>query len=319
MFEKSIKKFKKIFSETPFGLYITDNYIQIAQLDGELSAPTLKVIKQKNIASGIVKNGSVLMEKTLGDNIKTLLAEIPEGIIKTKKCLVASPEIKSFEHIFYLPVSLEGEDFIKNLEKMIEETIPLPLYELKYDYNVAIYGKVKVVFVVAVPKIVIAQYYDVIKNQSDLEPIGMEPESLSLLRNIPIKLEKDSGIILIDLDPGKATWFAFWDDDIYDSNVISSAETAGDTDYLKNDIARSIKEFNELTKRNISTIFISGGVKTELESMQKLMSTLGIPISIIEKYRINLAKPEDNDNYKTVIGLALGGLTNDVKINLLKK
>jgi Tfp pilus assembly PilM family ATPase len=318
MFE-SIRKLKKMFSETPFGLHITDSYIQIVQLEGEPTSPKVKVIKQKNIGSGVVKNGAVLMEKTLGDSIKTLLAEIPDGAIKTKKCFITSPETKSFEHIFYLPVLLEGGEFTKNLEKMISETIPMPLYELKYDYSIAIYGKVKVVFVVAVPKIIIAQYYDVVKNQADLDPVAMEPESLSLLRNIPIKLEKDNGIIIIDLDNEKATWFVFWDDDIFDSNVISSSDTAGDPNYLKNDIARSIKEFNELTKRTISSILLSGGVKTELESMQKLMSELGVPVSIIEKYRINLAKPEDNDNYKTAIGLALGGIENDLKINLLKK
>lgn len=314
----------KLIPSRTFGLYLNDKYIQAIQLEGSAKAPIIKAVGQRNLIEGIIKNGEILQEKTLAKEIITLLSTIKPTPIVSKKCIVALPENQTFEHIFYLPADLKGVQFKTNLEKLIEENIPLPFYEVKYDYHTSIYGKVQVVSVVATRRVIIAQYYKTLKGFADLEPIILEPESLSLLRNIPLNLDTDAGTLLIDINDERITWFALWKENIFDSNSVSKQEYQADPTILTNDLGKAIISFKEATIRDIKSIVISGS-QQESATLSKALQTAMpvVPITFVKDYKI-IPKIGENiypTQFKIAAGLALKGIGVDTKtqINLLKK
>ncbi len=313
----------KLIPSTAFGLYFNDDFIQVIQLKGDNKNPQVKSIGQKNLEKGIIKNGEILKEKILAKEIKTLLASIKPMPIKSKKCIVSIPENQTFQHIFYLPADLKGDEFKKSLEKLIEESIPLPFYEVKYDYHTSKYGNVQVVSVAATRRLIIAQYYETLKNFAKLNPIILEPESLSLLRNIPLNLDTDSGILLIDINDDKITWFSLWSEDIFDSNSISKQEYQTNPTILINDLNKTITSFKKTTKRDIKSIVILGNQQEATALSKSLQVSIKLPVTHLNNYKIT---PKIGENvypiqFKITSGLALKGIGVDIKtqINLLKK
>lgn len=315
--------FEKLVPDNAFGLYVTDKYIQALQLKKVEKKGQVAAIGQRNIPSGTVKNGEILEERTLAKEIQILLSTTKPSPIKSKKCIVAIPENQSFEHIFYLPASLKGDEFKEQLDKLVEGTIPLPFYEAKYDYSVSLHDKIQVVFVVAARRLIIAQYYEVLKKFCGLEPAIFEPESLSLLRNIPIKLGADNGTILIDIKGDKINWFSLWGTDIFDSCSVAKQEYENEPGTLIKSLQKAVDSFKKMTARNIVNIVISGSRKDAKTLSESIKKVLNLPINVIDKCIVapKLNEDADPDQFKIVSGLALKGMGIGVQIqiNLLKK
>lgn len=306
------------------GIYVTDHYIQVMELKEEGGGISVNGVGERVIPQGTVKNGEVLLEKQLAVEIASLLPELKPHASEFKKCICAIPEGQVFEHIFYLSNELEGEEFKESLEKLIEETIPLPFYELQYSYSISLHGNVQVVFVAAVRRLIVAQYYQVLKTFAQLDPIIFEPESLSLLRNIPLDLSKDEGMVLVHLDGQRMNWFTVWSGNIFDSSSIKIEEFKKNPASFVNDISQSITAFETTTKRKIMNIYIAGDLEKAPELKQAIEINIPqISLSHVDKYKIALAPREGEfvSQFKIVSGLALKGLHLDQgpNINFLTK
>lgn len=311
---------KKLLPGKPFALYITDEFIQALQLGGSSKSPKILAGGEKEFNAGVVKDGEILQEKPLADGIKKFLAELKPHPITSKKCFVAFPEAQSYEYVFHLPVEVKGKDFDVRLEKLIGETIPLPLHEVKYDYHVSVSGEMQIVFVVAIKRLIIAQYYEVIKNYCGLIPVFLEPESLSLLRNIPLNFDKVKNFFLINIRGGAIIWFSFLGKDVVDSNTISLNEFKEKPNLFLDDLKKARTSFNNLVGADMTYAFVSGdnGIASAIKGL--IESGLSIPVATVQKYRF-LPGIADASKFNVVSGLALKSIGFDMglDINLLKK
>ncbi|MFH1012595.1 MAG: pilus assembly protein PilM, partial [Candidatus Peregrinibacteria bacterium] len=122
-----------LFSGKPFGLSITDEAVRVVGLKGKGNQLILTAIGQKELPKGVVEQGVIADEKTLTACIKVLLKETG---IKQKKCIVALPESQSYEHVFYFQKELKDQPLKEAIDKKVEEVIPIPFEEIKYDYVV---------------------------------------------------------------------------------------------------------------------------------------------------------------------------------------
>ncbi len=316
MLEKIKNFFSSLLNRKPFGLYITDEYIQAIQFTGDKKAPTLQAIGQKQLAKGVVVNGELLNEKALAAEITQLLASTTPHPIKDKKCLITIPSSQCYEHIFYLPIGLNDDELKSQLDMKVKESIPLPFSEVKYDYSSHTVGKVKVVYVVAARREIIAQYYDTTKTLCGLSPEILEPESLSLLRNINVEFEANKAVILVDIHGNKISWFEMWCKSVVDSNII---EKEG----LFEDLQKSVNTFKANTKVDVSGIYISGNANDATVLAEELKTAMRLPVKVLSQYRIAPKTPAQTNplQFKIAAGLALKGIGVDIQteINLLKK
>lgn len=312
-----LDKIKAAFASksSTFGLNITDEYVQVLQLD---SGGKVKGIGERKIPVGTVVKGRLVQEKLLAKDIQTV---IKDSGVRGSNCVVALPESQVYEHIFYLPIEIKGEEFKKALDKLVEETIPMHFHEVKYDYKTTTHGKINVVATVAVKREIIAQYYEVIRTYADLTPVILEPASLSLLRNIPIEFAADKGTILLNIEKQSTEWFALWSKDVFDSSSVEKSDISTGSKELIKDILNAQKSFESTTKRNITSILVSGS-KAEADALVKQIApTIKTPITVVEKLKLSEVSVEGKtpENFKIVAGLALAKADKDAgKINLLK-
>ena len=311
---------KNLFRKSYLNIFITDEYFQILTLKKVQGEFVVEGAIHTPLAKGIVKNGEILKEKELADSIKQLIPA------KTKNCNLAVSDLQGYEYIFYLPKDLSGNHFELALEKLIAETIPLELFEIKYDYKVSLHGNVKVVFVTAMRKEVLAQYYEVCNHYLGLNPKALEPSSLSLLRNIPHDFSQDQGSIVIDIDKKCLKVLTLWACDIFDSQQISLESLDANSQVLVDSIKNSAESLSKVTQRGIKQILVSGNsiIKPKIVAMlQEKLKTevLEAPVEGIEKYKVNISNNEDeNFNFRVVSGLALRNYSNSgISINLLYK
>ncbi|MDP4008572.1 MAG: pilus assembly protein PilM [Candidatus Peregrinibacteria bacterium] len=312
---------KNLIPGKPFALYITDEFIQALQLDGRPEAPQVLAIGEKRFNAGVVKDGEILQEQPLSEGIKRFLAEIKPNPIISKKCFVAFQESQSYEYLFHLPLALKGKEFDAELERLVGETIPVPLHEIKYDYHVSSHVDKQIVFVVAVRRLIIDQYYEVIKNSCGLKPVFLEPESLSLLRNIPLNFDKVKNFFLINIRGGFITWFSFLGKDVVDSNMIALNKFKEKPDLLLEDLKKSKEAFVSVVGTEMTHVLVSGDIDGVGKSMKELLGPgLSLSVAFVEKYRF-LPDGEDASKFNVISGLALKSLGFDmeIKINLLAK
>lgn len=306
-------KILDLFKKHKLGLYVTDNYVQVAQLAGTLGRINIRGVGHKDLSPGIVQNGEVVNDKQLAQNINALLEEQK---LKSKQCAFAIPESQSYEHIFYVDSSIKGGEFLKHLEKLISEYIPIPFSEITYNYRVTSYGKVRAVFVVAANKNVIIKYHNLLEKLCGLKPAIFEPESMSLMRNLPLDFKKDNGVILIDLHRNNLRWYLVWGNYVFDCNMADRTDISG---LIKN-LNDTKNAFQTTTKRQIKQVFVSGN-KEEVEPIVKTVTEeMKLDVKHIPNYRINLTQNvKSADKYKVVSGLALHGLGDGGgnKINLM--
>ncbi len=304
-----------LFKKHKLGLYITDNYVQAIQLRGVGGRINIKGVGHKDLQSGIVQNGEIIQDKLLAKNINALLETLK---LKSKQCAFAIPESQSYEHIFYIDSSVKNKEFISRLEKLISEYIPMPFNEIIYDYKITDYGKISAVFVVAANKNILTKYYNLLDKLCGLKPTVFEPESISLMRNIPLNFQKDTGVILIDVQSNDLRWYLIWKNYIFDCGLTERNNTS---ELVKNLNATSIA-FNTTTKRQVNQVFVSGNKEEAYRIIEIINEGMKIKAEHITNYRINLTgNVKFSDKYKIVSGLALHGLDShgDNNINLVIK
>jgi Tfp pilus assembly PilM family ATPase len=315
-----------MFEGKEFGLHITDTSIQIIQLKATRVAAEMVTISEKKIPEGVVVNGELVKEKELSALIKAAIRECKPLPLAQTECIVVLPDSQSFEHIFYLPPTLKGDELKETIREKVLSFIPVPEAELKYDYVVYNMDKVQVVFVVGVRRLVIAQFYEVLKQFSQLTPVAFEPESLSLLRDAHLQFDPAKGTIVIHAREGRVNWYALWAGWLFDSNSFIGADPLLLNESLIEDLKRSMDFFQEKTNQPIGNIVLMGEKSSVEFYNEHLAGQFDVPVKVHTKFKVNLVglegvKIDDPGHYLVVVGAALKslGLDTKIKIDLLKK
>jgi len=310
-------KITGLFKKNAYGIYISDKQIQVIEVNKK--SKEITSISQKELPQGVVNNGEIVEEKALGEAIKSLMKEAKPRPIKTSKIFVSIPEDQVYEHVFFLPSTLSGTEFEKEIQKQIEERIPLPFYEIKYDYFVTPHGNVKVTFVTMVKKEIIAQYYQTLKDFVGIVPVCLEPESISLIRNINYDFSKDEGTVLIEIEGKELNYWVLWNSNIFDSNTLTLEDENTYSQFLI-ELPKSLLNLENHTGRKVTNVLISGTNSTVENLKSEIENNLKLPVQLAE-YKLLPTGVENPENYKTICGLSQKGLSENIKtqINLLKK
>lgn len=296
-----------------FAIYIRDEAVQVMQLKGDTEKPQVLALGERKLSAGIVVSGEVLKEKELAENIKQLLADTKPAI-EGEKCVLALPETQTYEYVLHLSKDLSGDDLEKAISDKIAEYIPIPFTELKYDYQTYEAEEAQVIFVVAIRRLIIAQYYEVLNNFAGLKPTSFEPESASLLRNLPLKFDEKHKFILVYAGEKSINWFAFSEGFICDSNSIEVDQEVYST-LLIDDLKKSIKHFKEQTNQSLTSIIIAGK-KEKINRLElEIKESIQLPLVKIENTKLQ------KENYEVIGGAALKafGIEGKLEVDLMKK
>lgn len=179
---------------THFGLDIGTDSIKAVQVSADKQGVRL-------VAAGMVKSPPNVLSSDL-ENDSLALAEAikklkKEAGITTGEVTIAVPERHVFTHIFEFP-KMSNEELEQAIPWEAENLIPKPLSEVNLDWQVLedeskTDGKIRV-FLVASPKELVNRYLKVLK-MSDLIPVSLETELLSIMRCVQLTVQKKNFII----------------------------------------------------------------------------------------------------------------------------
>lgn len=307
---------KNLFNHGYFGIQITDSAIKVVQINDN----TINSVITHPIPQGYVKNGEITQEKLLAEEISNTLKEADPKPITAQKCHCIIPEEQCYEQIYYFKKGIDENELKINIDHAIQESIPIPFSEIKYDYQIKEIGNTLIVFVVAVKKIIIAQYYEVLKQYCGLQPVSFEPASMSLMRNLPFNFNTEENAIIIHPIDGKIYVHAIWGNMVFDTTINSFDDCKNGQ--LVTDIINTMNSFKKNTNRYIHSIILCGNKEKNAVITQSLKAHITIPLKTVTQFRINNLNITDQNfnEYAVVNGTVFGDKIETIKqFNLFKK
>lgn len=304
------------FSRKPFGLQITDTHMRVMQLKGTLPQVKILSMAECELPKGMVENGEIKQFKGLAENLQKILQGAQPKPITSNECILTLPESQIYEHIFYLPGNLNEEALKAAVQEKVIETIPVPYSEFKYAYTHYPLEDLQVVRVVGINRVIIAQYYELLKQYGGLHPLVFESEALSLMRSLPLPFESNQGTLLLSIRGKSVEWFSLWKGWIFDSNSLHPQQADGLVDLMK-DLKKSMLFFKEKTRQPVGSILLLGAPESLEEMKAKLSTEFNLPIQFITNYKIPLESQAHN--WLIVSGAALRGIEDksESSINLI--
>jgi hypothetical protein len=306
----------------PFVLYTHDTSVEAVQVD--LNKDTFKVLSvgQKIIPSGAIEHGIIKNEKIVSATIAEILKSAKPAPIVNNRCIVAIPESQCFYKLIKLPQMLEPKSLEAEIQRQLEDTVPLQANAIKFDYAAYHLGNEVIVFAVAISREVLAAYYELITGSLHLKPVVFEPEFLSLMRNMLVPNTKKGGSIIVYAHQGSVDWFALWNGIIFDSSADHPCVTESDHELLAKDIRRSEEFFQRVTTQPVQAIVVTGDDNTAKAVQPILKEAFSVPVIFSKKYRVSVSQiVDENIQFNPAIGAALrywdrGG---NMPLNLIKR
>ncbi len=213
------------FAEDVIGLDIGMSSVKVIQLEDKI----IKNYGFKKIPEGVIVNGEIIKPDKLSEIIREVVAEAKPKRIKTKKVICSVPESRSFLRLISVP-NMEKEELEEAIKWEIEANIPLSLDKVYYDWIVVndIFSDNKDenrVLILATAKKIIDQMLEIIDN-SGLEAVGIESESVALVRSLYDGKKNKKTVLFVELGQNKTTFvFAIKGVPCFTSSVPVSEQT----------------------------------------------------------------------------------------------
>jgi hypothetical protein len=305
-----------LFKKKPFAIQISDNRVSVMQLNGKLENAKVTAAGQSDLAVGVVTEGIIMKAEELAEAIRMLLKKAAPSSIKAKECVVVLAENQTYSQVFYFTEKLPEAGLKRALDHQIGLTIPIPFEEVVYSYCKYDTDKLRIVFVFAVKRSVIASYSTFLKQQCGLTSIAFDPAALSFIANLKLGLPKNNGAILIYLKDGSINWYLLWNSLLFDSNTLLWK----DQDNLGKDLQRSISFFQEKTGFGMEKILIVDSTQSYLE-LEKALAKLQLPIEKCEKFGVDMKDVSPKLEHSEILAggalRAVDPTAGEFKINLL--
>lgn len=167
---------------THFGLDIGTHSVKLIEIDTGGQRPVLTAAAFALTPPKALVSESPEDYQALGTVIKQLHASAK---IETNKVVASLPESQVFSRIIELPTT-KIEDISSSIRYEAEQYIPIPMSEVRLDYQIVSQGNnggKTEVLIVAAPLILINKFLTVQK-MADLEPIALETEILATSRTV---------------------------------------------------------------------------------------------------------------------------------------
>lgn len=168
---------------TPFGLDISDNSVEVVQLDRPLfGRPRIGSYGRVVLTPGVIIGGVVKNKAALAETIRQALARAKPRPIKARMCVVSLSDAQVFSTIFKFPAGLRRSEVKNTIPYTAEEVLPFKGGEVLYDFRaIEVYGPTQEVLYVAAPVASIAGYVDVLRDIG-IHPVSIECAPLGVFR-----------------------------------------------------------------------------------------------------------------------------------------
>lgn len=164
-----------------FALDISDTSIELAELS-KLFRFSLENFGRTEIPDGIIKDGRILDEAKLTEQIKILLQNVKPRRVSTNRVILSLPESQIFTHHFVLNTPLRKEALRALVQKEIVKILPISPLNMYWEIKSTDISIMEVgVIFVGIPKDVADSYIRVCNNVG-LSTIGFGLEPLSIAR-----------------------------------------------------------------------------------------------------------------------------------------
>lgn len=193
--------------DTFFGLDIGSTALKIVELKKTNNGLYLQAYGKMEMPKGIAISEAQPDIEEIASLIRKLMKE---SQVTTNKVVVGLPESVVFTRVVEVPV-MSDQELKTAMRWEAEQFIPIPLKDVKYDYEILKRpGKesqeVKLnskkekmgVFFVAVPNTTIDRYLKITKIAS-LEPIAMETEVIALVRSLSFEGKASPTTLIINI------------------------------------------------------------------------------------------------------------------------
>jgi type IV pilus assembly protein PilM len=203
-------KFLNLKPET-FGLDINDSSFKVIKLRKKRGFLQPVSYNEKDIASGIIKDGIIKDENAFVKNIKDLLAGVKGEKLRTKYVVASLPEEKSFSQVIQMP-KMEKEELKSAVVFEAENYIPLPADQMYLDFQVIdpIVDHLDHldVLIVAIEKTIVDSYVSCFK-KSGLIPLAFEVETQAIARALVEGETSLAPLVLIDFGGDSTDFIVF--------------------------------------------------------------------------------------------------------------
>lgn len=195
-----------------FGLDISDTALRLVLLNRSGKKFSIVSYNELPLSKDIVKNGDILNQPILIQQIKKLIATAKGRKVPCHHVCAVLPETKTF--IKLLRISIESPDTIEqHLATEMTKHIPYSMNEIYFDWQII--GELKAgqkndILVGAAPIVTVDQYISTLK-QAGLIPLALEIEAASITRSLfPIDPKKDNTPkIIVDLGASRSSLIAY--------------------------------------------------------------------------------------------------------------
>ena len=297
------QKAKLFYKDEPvFGLDIGRSSLKVMQIETTGKAPTVigygnTTFDQKAISKGVIVDPEVIVKAAYG-----LISENIIGKITTKHVGISLPNEYSFSRILTLP-KMERKELEAAVIGDAEQSIPMPLNELYYDYEITNQlpdGSLEVQLTAA-PRNIVDSYMTV------AQALGLTVSFIET--NIPavtriVTRAEDVGVVTLIIDLGSTAA----DLSIFDGKTIRITGTA---DCGSDDLTNLIAKHLGVSQQQAHTIKTRYGLelsKKQKDIVNAVEGELGKLISEVKKVVRYYSERAENSEIGQII--VLGGGAN---------
>ncbi|XOB40219.1 MAG: type IV pilus assembly protein PilM [Candidatus Nealsonbacteria bacterium] len=200
----------KLKPET-FGLDISDLSLKIIKLKKRKKELGLACFGERKIKPGIIKQGQIIKQDELTENILEAIKEVKGEKLGTRYVISSLPEEKAFFQVIKMP-KISAGDLRSAIIYEAENYIPIPLEKVYLDFQVISPINNHLdhldVLIAAIPKHTVDVYFSCLKS-AGLEPQALEIESLAIARSLIKDGVTTSPVLLIDFGATKTSFIIF--------------------------------------------------------------------------------------------------------------
>lgn len=293
-----------LYKEKPvFGFDIGRSSVKVMQIDQSGKMPVVIGYGSTSFNPDAVTNGRVVDPIEVAKQTYALFAKELVGVITTKRVAVSLPNEHSFSRIITLP-KMEPKDVATAVKLEAEQSIPVPIDDLYYDYSVSKQfsdGRQEVQ-IVACPKEIVDSYTEVFKLLG-LEIALVEPNIFAVSRMVAQAEAHDVGTLIVDFGSTAC------DLSVYDDNTIRATSTVSCSGENITKLIAQKLGLNEQQAHSIKTRYGLEKSKKQDEIVDALTPELNKLINEIKKFVRYYAERTDSDKQIGQI-IVLGGGAN---------
>ena len=183
------------------GIDLSESSVKVIQLAKKGKDVSLLSVNQKNIPFGLMQEGDIHDCSALAGEIKTAIKEVKGEKIKSNQVICNLPEEKVFIRAIELP-RMKKSEMNNAVRWEAENHIPFSVDKVYLDWQVIKkadkQNSKNLILIAAAPRLLIDSYLNCLK-EAGLEPIGLEPESVALVRSLIAPEEKNESTMIIDM------------------------------------------------------------------------------------------------------------------------